>query len=54
MSLIQPKTALVSLSDKTGLNEIVKYLASKNVKILSTGGTYKAIKEICSDDGGKS
>ena len=49
MSLIQPKTALVSLSDKTGLNEIVKYLASKNVKILSTGGTYKAIKEICSD-----
>ena len=49
MSLIQPKTALVSLSDKTGLNEIVKYLTSKNVKILSTGGTYKAIREICSD-----
>ena len=49
MSLIQPKTALVSLSDKTGLNEIVKYLTSKNVKILSTGGTYIAIREICSD-----
>ena len=46
MNLIHPKTALISLSDKTGLYEIVEYLVSKNVKILSTGGTYKAIKEI--------
>ena len=44
MSLIQPKTALISLSDKTNLKEIVDFLIEKDVKILSTGGTYKAIK----------
>ena len=46
MSLIQPKTALISLSDKTNLKEIVDFLIKKDVKMLSTGGTYKAIKEI--------
>ena len=46
MSLIQPKTALISLSDKTNLKEIVDFLIEKDVKILSTGGTYKAIKGI--------
>ena len=46
MSLIQPKTALISLSDKTNLKEIVDFLIEKDVKMLSTGGTYKAIKEI--------
>ena len=49
MSLIQPKTALISLSDKTNLKEIVDFLIKKDVKMLSTGGTYKAIKEIANN-----
>ena len=46
MSIVKPKTALISLSDKTDIDIIVKFLAKKNIKILSTGGTYKTIKEI--------
>lgn len=46
MHPIKPKTALISLSDKTGLEELIKFLISKDVKILSTGGTYKAIKKL--------
>ena len=42
MSYIDPKTALISLSDKTNLKKIVEFLVKKNVKILSTGGTFKA------------
>ena len=49
MHSIKPKTALISLSDKSGLDELVLFLVSENVKILSTGGTYKAIKEITSE-----
>lgn len=49
MNQIVPKTALISLSDKSGLDELVTFLVSKDVKILSTGGTYKAIKEITSN-----
>jgi phosphoribosylaminoimidazolecarboxamide formyltransferase/IMP cyclohydrolase len=46
MHSIKPKTALISLSDKTGLEELVNFLVSENVKMLSTGGTFKAIREI--------
>ena len=46
MSYIDPKTALISLSDKTNLKKIVEFLVKKNVKMLSTGGTFKAIKKI--------
>ena len=46
MNLIQPKTALISLSDKTNLEELIAFLISQNVKIISTGGTYQAIKKI--------
>ena len=46
MSLIQPKTALISLSNKINLQKIVDFLVQKDVKMLSTGGTYKAIKKI--------
>ena len=49
MHSIKPKTALISLSDKTGLEELVNFLVSQNVKMLSTGGTYKAIKDITSE-----
>ena len=46
MSIVKPKTALISLSDKTNIITIVEFLEEKKIKILSTGGTYKAIKEI--------
>ena len=46
MSLISPKTALVSLSDKSNLDQLIEFLLSKEVKIISTGGTYNAIKKI--------
>ena len=32
MHSIKPKTALISLSDKTGLEELVNFLVSENVK----------------------
>ncbi|MEK7106095.1 MAG: bifunctional phosphoribosylaminoimidazolecarboxamide formyltransferase/IMP cyclohydrolase PurH, partial [Patescibacteria group bacterium] len=39
-------TALISVFHKDGLDEIVKLLNSKGVKIYSTGGTSKFIKEL--------
>mmetsp|Transcript_8902 Transcript_8902/g.13778 ORF Transcript_8902/g.13778 Transcript_8902/m.13778 type:complete len:626 (-) Transcript_8902:1188-3065(-) len=37
--------ALVSVSDKTGIVELCTFLASKNVQLLSTGGTAKKLRE---------
>jgi phosphoribosylaminoimidazolecarboxamide formyltransferase/IMP cyclohydrolase len=37
--------ALLSVSDKTGIVEFAKALADRNVELLSTGGTAKAIRE---------
>ena len=37
--------ALISVSDKTGIVDFCKFLASKNVHLLSTGGTAKALRE---------
>lgn len=45
MSMIQIKRALISVSDKTGLLEFAKFLNSRKVEILSTGGTLKALKD---------
>jgi len=39
------KTALLSVSDKTGLVDFAKGLASLGAKILSTGGTAKALRD---------
>jgi AICAR transformylase/IMP cyclohydrolase PurH len=39
------KRALVSVSDKTGIVELAKFLHSIGVEIISTGGTMRAIKE---------
>ncbi len=39
------KTALVSVSDKTGIEELCTFLLSKGVKILSTGGTAALLRE---------
>ncbi len=36
---------LISVSNKTGIVELAKYLVGKNVEIISTGGTYKLLKE---------
>lgn len=37
--------ALISVSDKTGIVEFAKELEKKNIEIISTGGTYKKLKE---------
>lgn len=39
------KRALISVSDKTGIIEFAKQLADFGIEILSTGGTYKLLKE---------
>ncbi|MGE5308780.1 MAG: bifunctional phosphoribosylaminoimidazolecarboxamide formyltransferase/IMP cyclohydrolase [Deltaproteobacteria bacterium] len=43
--MIKVKRALVSVSDKTGIVELGKTLASFGVQILSTGGTAKILSE---------
>ena len=43
---VKIKTALVSVSDKTGLEELVHCLTRHNIQIISTGGTSKAIQEL--------
>ncbi len=37
--------ALISVSDKTGIVEFAKELSSLGIEIISTGGTYKKLKE---------
>ena len=39
------KQALISVSDKTGIVEFAQSLANQGVALLSTGGTYKLLKE---------
>ena len=39
------KRALVSVSDKTGIVESCKTLAELGYEIISTGGTFKVLKE---------
>ena len=43
---VKIKTALISVSDKSGLENIVHLLQEHGVKIVSTGGTAKAIAEM--------
>lgn len=53
---VKINTALVSVSDKTGLETLIPGLLKQNpdLMILSTGGTYKRIKEILGADAGTS
>ena len=37
--------ALISVSDKTGIVELAKELVGLGIEIISTGGTYKKLKE---------
>ena len=46
MNLQKIKTALISLSDKSNLSDVLKILKKYNIKILSSGGTYKSIKKL--------
>jgi phosphoribosylaminoimidazolecarboxamide formyltransferase/IMP cyclohydrolase len=39
------KTALLSVSDKTGIVDFAKALADKNIRILSTGGTARLLSD---------
>lgn len=39
------RRALLSVSDKTGLVDLARALAARNVELLSTGGTAKAIRD---------
>ncbi|KPN04910.1 hypothetical protein AN651_20070, partial [Xanthomonas arboricola] len=43
--LLPVRRALLSVSDKTGLIDLARALAARNVALLSTGGTAKAIRE---------
>ena len=46
MSSIKIKSALISVFDKTGIEDIVKELHENNITIYSTGGTEKYIKNL--------
>ena len=56
--LLPVRRALLSVSDKTGLLELARALAKRNIEILSTGGTAKllagngvAVREVSSYTG---
>ncbi|WP_027682350.1 bifunctional phosphoribosylaminoimidazolecarboxamide formyltransferase/IMP cyclohydrolase [Rhizobium leguminosarum] len=40
---VEIKTALISVFDKTGIVELAHALSARGVRLLSTGGTYKAV-----------
>jgi phosphoribosylaminoimidazolecarboxamide formyltransferase/IMP cyclohydrolase len=42
---VKVSRALLSVSDKTGLIDLARALAARNVELLSTGGTAKAIRD---------
>lgn len=52
--LVKIKTVLISVSDKTGLEDFVPELVKLNpeIKILSTGGTFTRISEILGEKAG--
>ncbi len=43
--MIPIRTALISVSDKTGLAELVAYLNQRKIKLIATGGTAQFIRE---------
>ena len=44
-SLVPIRRALLSVSDKTGLIDLARRLAARNVVLLSTGGTAKTLRD---------
>ena len=45
-NLIKIKTALISLSDKSNMKQMLNCLRKHKIKIISSGGTYKKIKSM--------
>ena len=43
MDLRPLRTALLSVSDKTGLVDLARFLVEGGVQLVSTGGTYKTL-----------
>ena len=43
--VVPVRRALLSVSDKAGLVEFGRFLAGRGAEILSTGGTYKLLKD---------
>ncbi len=39
------KRCLISVSDKSGIVELAKFLEAQNIEIISTGGTFKLLKD---------
>jgi len=46
MNLKKIKRAIISVSNKEGLNFILPILKKFNIEIISSGGTYKKIKKM--------
>ncbi|EAR08959.1 bifunctional phosphoribosylaminoimidazolecarboxamide formyltransferase/IMP cyclohydrolase [Reinekea blandensis] len=44
-SVIAPKRALISVSDKTGIVDFAKALSQRGVSLISTGGTFRLLRE---------
>ena len=42
------KNALISVSDKSELNSVLKILKKYKINIISSGGTYSSIKKLTS------
>ena len=40
------RSALISLSDKSNLKPLLRILKKNNIKLISSGGTYKKIKKL--------
>ena len=40
------KTALISVSDKSNLKPLLQILKKNNIKLISSGGTFKKIKKM--------
>ena len=40
------RSALISLSDKSNLEPLLKELQKNNIKIISSGGTFKTIRKL--------
>ena len=47
--MIKIRRALLSVSDKTGLREFGVALSKLGVELISTGGTYEALREAGAD-----
>lgn len=47
--VIAPQRALISVSDKSGLDVLGQFLKSKGVQVLSTGGTARALRDLGCD-----